>query len=524
MSTGTERRAVTDGAVPPVSRRELVAVAVVTTAFALWLGVWAMVVPAFQAPDETAHVDAAVHLALGEPWVDPGDLRVLNAVQAAVAQQDGVPHDERSTFSELLAGAPGASGTVNQMTQHPPTAYAAYALVLRAVDYGDLRWDQALLVLRLVDAAVVAPLAVLAWATVRRLTRSPRAGLVGALALFATPQLASIASSVSNDAPVLLLSGVVVWIVTRVLTGDVRLRTLVSLGLVLSLLVWTKGTGLPAVPFVGLAAFIGGAGAATLRTRVVRAAVPLVICAALGSWWWLHNLVAYGRVQPNGYSAIRGPQDFPPGEGPSVLHFLDVSWGTLTRTFWGSPGMRAQVSIGDLLTALLTVVTVAVVALFAFRAGPLRRPAVVLAVFPALLVVVQTATSARGYLTTTEVAATQGRYYFPALLCLVALSAVAWRRLARRVHGRALVTGLAVGLPAVGAYGLVVVGNWFWNAAELLPTAAGSERFRTFAPVPPVVVGIVVACVAVGVVVTVLAISRQRYLAASSPDVGGATT
>ncbi|MDP9735427.1 hypothetical protein [Curtobacterium sp. 260] len=84
------------------------------------------------------------------------------------------------------------------MTQHPPTAYLVGALVLKAVHFAGLRWDHAVLVLRLVDVAAVTLLPLLTWASVRRLTRSPRAGLVGALALFGVPQLASIASSVST--------------------------------------------------------------------------------------------------------------------------------------------------------------------------------------------------------------------------------------------------------------------------------------------------------------------------------------
>ena len=71
---------------PPAARWERLTIAVVTITFGLWLLVWALVVPVFQAPDETAHIDAAVHLALGDAWSAPGDLHVLNAVQAAAGQ------------------------------------------------------------------------------------------------------------------------------------------------------------------------------------------------------------------------------------------------------------------------------------------------------------------------------------------------------------------------------------------------------------------------------------------------------
>ncbi|WP_144714021.1 DUF2142 domain-containing protein [Curtobacterium pusillum] len=505
---------------PVVSRREGLWVAVLTAVFGLWLVVWALVVPAFQAPDEPAHFDAAVHVATGSGWPAPGTLHVSNAVQAAQQEQAAGDASTWSTTSELLAAHPGDSATVNQMTQHPPTAYALDALVLRAVHYGSLRWDHALLALRLVDALLVMPLALLAWAAVRRVTRSPRAALIAPLALFATPQLASIGASVTNDAPVLLLGGVVVWLATRLLTGDLRTRTLVALGVVTAALVWTKGTGLPAVPFTAVVALVSGAGVLTLGRRALRTALLLATTAVLGCWWWLHNLVTYHRLQPDGYAAIRPHADFPPGEHPSVLHFLDVSWGTVARTFWGSPGQRAQVSIGDLLTAVLTIVAVLVVLLWAFRrprTGPDTRAAAwSLAVFPALLLLLQTASSARAYLDTTQVAGTQGRYVFPALLALVVLSALAWRRMPRTARGRdILATGLAVVAPAIGLYGLAVVSSWFWNAARGPLTASGIARYEAWGPVPFVVVAGIAALVAVGLVASVVQVVR-------TPRPGGA--
>lgn len=504
---------------PVVGRREGVGVAVLTAVFGLWLVLWALVVPAFQAPDEPAHFDAAVHVATGSGWPAPGALHVSNAVVAAQQEQATGATDPSagsatwSTTGELLAAHPGDSATVDQMTQHPPTAYVLDALVLRVVHYGSLRWDHALLALRLLDAALVTPLALLAWATVRRATRSPRAALLAPLALFATPQLASIGASVTNDAPVLLLGGAVVWLAVRLLTGDLRTRTLVALGVVTAALVWTKGTGLPAVPFVGLVAVVAGAGVLPLARRLVRAVVVLGTVAVLGSWWWLHNLVTYHRLQPDGYAAIRPPADFPPGEHPSLLHFVDVSWGTIARTFWGSPGQRAQVSIGDLLTAVLTVVAVVVVLLLAFRrprSGPdTRATAWCLALFPALLLVLQTASSARAYLATTQVAGTQGRYLFPALLALVVLSAFAWRRIPATDRGRrALATTLAVVAPAVGVYGLAVVSSWFWNAARAPLTADGVARYGALGPVPFPLVVVVAVLVAVGVAVAVVQVAR----------------
>lgn len=494
---------------PRIARWERVAIAVVTATFGLWLVAWALVVPVFQAPDETAHIDAAVHLALGDAWAAPGDLHVTNAVEAAKTELATKPSSQWSTVSELLQNAPGPSATVNQMTQHPPTAYLAGAAVLRAVDFGDLRWDRAFIALRLADVLAVTALPLLAWASVRRVTRSPRAALVGGLAVFATPELASIGSSFSNDAPVLLVAGVVVWLATRLLTGDTRWRTTIALAAVLGALVWIKGTGLPAVPFVAVVVLFAGAGVLSLRQRVVRTVVAMAVSGGIGAWWWLHNWFAYGRIQPNGYASIRPPKDFPPGEHPTLGHFLDVSWGTLARTFWGSFGARAQVSMGDMLTAVLTIVVLVVLVGWAFRRGPDLRVALCLAVFPALLIGIQNETSAGAYLRTTEVAATQGRYYFPAIVCLIVLSALAWRRLVPAGRARSWVAvALAVLLPAVGVYGFAVASAWFWNAALFPVTGRGLLRYTEIGPVPPAVLVVVVALVAVGLVVSVVQVAR----------------
>jgi len=510
----------TTPAPPRTARWERVAIAVITATFGLWLVAWALLVPVFEAPDETAHIDAAVHVALGDAWAAPGELHVTNAVQAAKVEQATKPSDEWSTVSELLQNAPGPSATVNQMTQHPPTAYLAGAAVLRAVDFGELRWDHAFIALRLADVLAVTALPLLAWASVRRVTRSPRAALIGALAVFATPELASIGSSFSNDAPVLLVAGIVVWLATRLLTGDTRWRTTIALAVVLGALVWIKGTGLPAVPFVAVVVLFAGAGVLSLRQRIVRTVVTMAVSGGIGAWWWLHNLVSYGRIQPNGYTAMRPPKDFPPGESPTLGHFLDVSWGTLSRTFWGSFGGRAQVTIGDLFTAVLTLVALVVLVGWAFRRGPDLRVALCLAVFPALLIGIQNRTSAHSYLTTTEVAATQGRYYFPAIVCLIVLSALAWRRLVPAGRARTwAAVALAVVLPAVGVYGFAVASAWFWNAALFPVTGRGLLRYSEIGPVPPAVLVVVVALVAVGLVASVVQVARadRRTLATTVP-------
>ena len=63
---------------PRTARWERVAIAVVTATFGLWLVAWALIVPVFEAPDETAHVDAAVHVALGSMMSDVPHTRPIS--------------------------------------------------------------------------------------------------------------------------------------------------------------------------------------------------------------------------------------------------------------------------------------------------------------------------------------------------------------------------------------------------------------------------------------------------------------
>lgn len=488
---------------PRVGRPEGITLGLVVAVFALVLGLWAVLVPPFQAPDEKAHFDTALHLAIGDAWVGPGDQRFLNAVQAAAGQAaagtDSLPAASRATVQELRAAHPGIDpGAVDQMTQHPPTAYLLQAAVLRTVGFEHLRWDHALLVLRLFDALVVLPLPVLAWAAVRRLTRSPRAAVVGAAAVLAVPELASIAASVTNDALTMSLGGLVTAVLVLALTGDRRPRVLLSLGITLGLLVITKGTGLPAVPVVALALLLGP-GAPAWGRRLVETAGVLLLAGAVGGWWWVRNLVVYRTLQPDGYAAIRPPQSFPAGQGPDALTFVDVSWGTVIRTFWGSFGSNAFASMSPWLLVPLTLVAVGVVAVLAFRRGPARRTAALLAVFPVLLLAAQTSTSVHGYLTTTMVVGTQGRYLFPAVLALIVLSALAWRRLTGRTRLRRLLpVGLVVGMIVLAAVGLATArgrlvpgaGYAVWSDASLGATATGVLAFVALLAAAVAVVGV----------------------------------
>lgn len=492
----------TEDAVAP-RRSEWVVVGTVTAAFAVLLVLWAALLPAFQAPDERAHFDAAVHVAIGDGWPDPGRLRLLEAVDQAGS-------GTAQSMGALLSSTGAAeSDTVDQMTQHPPTYYGLAAGVLHLVDFTSHRPDADVLALRLSGALFVLPLPVLAWATVRRVTRSPRAAVVGAFAVLAVPELASIGASVSNDPPVVLFAATTVWLAARVLTGDARTRTAVALAVSLGVAILWKATALPLIPFVAVVLLVGATRRPGVGARTVRALWVLALAAVIGAWWWLRNLVVFHTLQPSGFESIRPPKPFPAGTGPDPAAFADVSWTTIARTFWGSFGGRAQWILSPVVFETATVLALGAVLVWGFRRAPGLRVAIALAVLPVTVFVFQTANAWGSYRSTTFIGATQGRYYFPALLVFIALSAIAWRRaLATRDGHRRFATVVSGTGAALGLYALVFTYASIAERSRIRVTPAGLDVLATMTPVPvwALVTGWLVALV---VLVAAVVLSRR---------------
>ncbi|ROP64324.1 DUF2142 domain-containing protein [Curtobacterium sp. PhB115] len=481
MATETAPAVSRTGVVRPrVGRAERIVVIALTIAFAAVLAVWAVVTTTYKAPDEPTHVDAVVHLAIGDAWAAPGQLHYLNATNASLAANLSEPAADHLTWGELLRKHPGLAPTsIDQMSQHPPTYYALAAGVLHLVHFEDLRWDHAVLVLRLFDALLVLPLPFLAWATVRRLTGSPRAALIGGAVIVGVPEVASIGASVTNDALMLPLAATLVYLVVRLLTGDLRVRTTLWIGLVLGVMLLVKGTALPAIPFVGIAVMTAGFARATLWRNVLRTLWTLGLAAVVGGWWWLRNILVYHEIQPDGLAAYaRPPKPFPEGTSANPEVFLRDYWNGVTRTFWGSVGGLTQFQIAQVLIDGLTVVCLAGIVIWAFRRGPSLRPAIVLASFPVILIALHMQSGWGGYVRNTIVAGTQGRYYYPTLVALIALSALAWRRVTVTAAGATrLAIGISIAAMAMGLYGVVYALRAFGQDAAFWIDDAMVTRF-----------------------------------------------
>ncbi|PUB20126.1 putative membrane protein DUF2142 [Promicromonospora sp. AC04] len=418
------------------------------TALVVLVGVlWAVLTPAFRAPDEPQHVNSVLRLAYGGGWPAAGEALVGPAMteareQAALAtdvpgrhlDRDGVPafvsvpptkDAERATVSRENALAdplpPGtdtrqlAPELVDQMTQHPPLYYAMAAGVLHATGLAESRWDVQLLALRLFDVALLLPLPLLTAATVRRLAGSRPAALVAASFTLFVPQVGHIMGSVTNDALVTLTGAVTAYLCVRVLTGDLRLRTAAGLGVVVGVGLLTKVMAAFALPVV-VAAYLVASG--PRGRRVLGALIAGAAAFAIGGWWWLRNLLVLGTVQPVGI-----PDRFLDDAQPQGLwYFLRTVVTSLTRSFFGNFGwLEIRVPDAVLWTA---AVVVAILCVLAVVRGPANRAVAVLLLQPVALWCGVLVNAWPDYAAHGWISAVQGRYLFAGLLALGAGTAL----------------------------------------------------------------------------------------------------
>lgn len=500
---------------PIVTRTERTAVIALTAAFALLLTLWAFMTPMFAAPDEAAHFDAAEQIAIGNGWPDPGTMDLLAVTYAEQQQQMSVAAADRDVVADLFATNPGMHDYPNQMSQHPPTYYAIGALVLKAVGFFHHSWDVGVMALRLLDVLMMLPLPFLVWSTVRRVTRSPRTAVIGAVALFAVPQLAQIGSAVTNDAPVFLLGSVITWLVVRAMTGDHRWRTVIWLGVAVAAICSFKGTGLPTVPFVAVALLVAGRGVLTVRARIARTAVAGAVVALLGSWWWIRNLVLFQTLQPKGAGDLRVVKPWGNETSADFGTFLNTSWDRLGASFWGQFG-ALQFPMTPILVDTLTVLSLAVVVGWAFRRSPQRDLAIVLAVLPAVTLVVQMQDNFQSYDDTQIIAGVQGRYLFASLTALITLTAIAWRNLLRDTRDRERFgTLFRWGFPLVAVYGLTVAYRGFYEHFHLQATTKGLALMANLTPAGK---GGIVVLIVLAAVVGIAAFIAVRRFALTESD------
>lgn len=464
---------------------------------ALHLGLmatFALLYPPYTELDEVQHVDAVVAIAYNHDWPGPGkrvesqaviltaDTNVRGANQRPYSDDPTTPRSQRRSLADLGAEKPANTDPklLNQMVQHPPGFYALGAAFLKVIP-GSNGWhyDQTVYALRLLCALLLAPVPLIAFGLVRAVRGSPGVATTAAALPLLAPQFDRVGGSVNNDSLLVLMTGLCTLLLARVVMGDARWRTSVALGVALGIALFTKGFALVLIPCVAVGYLVARR---SVDRWWLKGLASLSIAFVLGGWWWLANLVRYGRIQPDGIPNIRkvilGSK-----AGPDVpLHVGKFVEGTYTRLsvrFWGGLGinyMPPETFPHWLTNAFCVVALVAAIAAFVRWRGP-RAALAVSTLLPFLLTLAIVVVGIWGtYRYNRAFGGAQGRYLYGVMAGLSAVVALGLHGLLPRTRPL-LHRLLPVGVLALGGamqlYALRYVFRVNWQPGR------GADRFDT---------------------------------------------
>lgn len=444
-------------------RRFAGTVTLMTLCFAVWQCLWAVVTPSFRGPDEVEHFNSVLRVAathssdgsatdspsFSDSWPAPGtamiDAQVLRAVHESgfMAGEDdyyalasktpllgglgeGAGYAPPYASVELTApesrltisyGDDGELAYVDQMTQHPPLFYFAAAEVLELSGASDWAWDGQLLLLRLFSIALTLPLLPSLAYTARRVGLSRGGSLVAAGTLFAVPQLAFTTATLSNDSLVIGVGALTIAVCAHVMFVGASWRGVILAGSLLGIGLWGKGTFIP-MGLVVFLSFVLARGTSTTRQRLLKGVSAGGIGVLVGGAWWVRNLVLFHALQPAGKErdVLGQGNDFAEYARRSLSLFVDSSWGSFGWLEWSLSSY--------LIGALAGTTAVALVVSLVRGPDRLRRLTLLsfhLGVGVLLLVQAWTAYTEAGY-----VSGVQGRYLFPGIVGMLAVSGAAW--------------------------------------------------------------------------------------------------
>ena len=436
--------------------------------------------PATYGYDEPQHVDMAYAYSKSLHLYAPAERRVAEGV-ARTQKGPGFPprrafpdvavrpRDQRPSFDAQGGNHQLQGGLPNQQVQHPPLYYLAGAAVLHVPGVGGLHYDQQIWLLRMLSVLALAPLPLLAWATARALLGPGPPALVAAALPVSVPGLSRIGASFTNDSLLILLGAVVLWLLARVLGGDLRVRTGALLGGALIAALLTKGFALVLPPVV-LAGYL--VAAVEHRRRAILPALVALGLSGIGLLWWVRNLVLYGAVQPNGW----GPEAYarivgPPRPGGSLVTFLHGFAYRLGLRIWGGIGLpeKPRLAIQLCFGWAFVLILLIAVGILVSRG---RRWSLVLLCLPAVLTTLVVASESWSLFHTHggKLVAVQGRYLYVGLTGLGVAAAAGLVRIVPRTWAR--------WLPGVVVVLAVATQVWAWRTLTQAWWVPGAARGR----------------------------------------------
>lgn len=429
---------------------------VLCAAFVSSMLVWSVAKPIYGGMDERYHVGAGLYWEEFHEWPGFKDMPMMLSVMRSDELIGSGDHDaaaavarqERPSFADLTSSNSVVSQkTMNQMSQHPPLYYAILGELHSLMPSG-MASDLEVWIMRLLSAVLLAPLPLLAAALARRLGAGRPMIVVATAAIALLPGLAWLGGSVNNDN---LLNAAAGWVflgIGLVLTGDLRKRTALWIGLVLAVALLTKAFALPIAAGVVAAYLVEAIRSRRFRSGFAALAIAGVV-AALGGWWWGLNLVRYGTFQPAGHGA---KLDDPLGVAAAFPIYADKFLDVFSSRFW--IGLDAT-SLADplvwiALTATVLVLGVIVVAIIAGLRSTGRQAALNTLVLLAPMVLaflILMYSTYRITMNTGYAAGLQGRYLYCAIIGVAAAFAVsAGFILPRRTHRFVMLATVLVGI------------------------------------------------------------------------------
>lgn len=292
-------------------------------------GAYSVVIPLFEAPDEVWHYGYVHWIASGRGLSHPDDAGGAGVKQ--YAQEGSQPPLYYLVAALLTASITGpASGAQAQDEWAVSVRYNPHAAIGDAEAWGNRNnllhggWDEwpwqgialGAHLARFFSILLGAATVVFAYLCGRLLVGSPASGsqeaggwrtlipLLAAVLVAFTPQFLFITASVSNDNIATAVCAAGVWLGAALACGriELRLRSLLVLGLLVGLAALSKLSGLLLGPFALLCVALAAWRLRSWRSLLGGGGLVLGLALAVAGWWYWRNWQLYG--DPLGLAAM----------------------------------------------------------------------------------------------------------------------------------------------------------------------------------------------------------------------------
>jgi 4-amino-4-deoxy-L-arabinose transferase-like glycosyltransferase len=394
---------------------------------------YAVNIPAWNAPDEPAHFNYARDLARGQlPVLRSGDwdTDLLERLKA-----------DRFPATEPI-------DSIRYEGHQPPLYYAVMAPVQAMV--ANLPVGRQAIALRLATVLIGVAAVGAIFLVAREIAPGDLPLQIASAALAAViPMRIAVAGTVSNDALAELVVSLTLWRGLIELRGSGGKHHPMVLGALAGFALLTKLSAYIAVVLV-FASIVFGNG----HDRWRRLADATLAAAALSAWWFIRNVMTYGLTDPFGLKRHAEVVVGQPETGPLTISTLALAAQTGFRSFWGQFGWMGVLidSRLYLLFGALTALVALGVVLAIIPGGSARHASLTTrrgAAFLALAVILVGIGVVSYNMTYMQ---PQGRYLFPALAPLAIGAAFGLRELINPRH-----YGRVMGLLVLGFAGLDII-------------------------------------------------------------------